>query len=133
MSLREQRPPFLMLDDSLSVPNSGHGRHRLRLDSHRAGRHGFIDVVEQSFGMAAKISDRVRKIAEARGLPVSEVFERALERGLEDLWEGLVLARYLDGELSREEAIERIGRAKVERADREREVVEADVDWGLNA
>jgi hypothetical protein len=83
--------------------------------------------------MAAKISDRVRKIAEARGLPVSEVFERALERGLEDLWEGLVLARYLDGELSREEAIERIGRAKVERADREREVVEADVDWGLNA
>jgi hypothetical protein len=83
--------------------------------------------------MAAKISDRVRKIAEARGLPVSEVFERALERGLEDLWEDLVLARYFDGELSREEAIERIGRAKVERADREREVVEADVDWGLNA
>jgi hypothetical protein len=35
--------------------------------------------------MAAEISDRVREIAEARGLPESEVFERALERGLEDL------------------------------------------------
>jgi hypothetical protein len=83
--------------------------------------------------MAAEISDRVREIAEARGLSESEVFERALERGLEDLWEGLVLAQYLDGELGRGEAIERAGRTKVERADREREVVEDDVDWGLNA
>ncbi|MEF8772483.1 MAG: hypothetical protein V5A65_07455 [Halodesulfurarchaeum sp.] len=62
--------------------------------------------------MAAEISDRVREIAEARGLPESEVFERALERGLEDLWENLVLAQYLDGELDREEAIEHVGRTK---------------------
>lgn len=83
--------------------------------------------------MAADISDRVREIAEARGLPESEVFEEALERGLEGLWEDLVLARYFDGELDREEAIERVGRTKVERAERERAVVEGDVDWGLNA
>mgnify|MGYP006882776545 FL=1 len=83
--------------------------------------------------MAAEISDRVRSIAEARGLPESEVFERALERGLEDLWTDLVLAQYLDGELDREEAIDRVGRSKVERAEREREIVEEDVDWGLNA
>jgi hypothetical protein len=83
--------------------------------------------------MAAEISDRVREIAEARGLPESEVFEQALERGLEDLWEDLVLTRYLDDELDREEAIERVGRTKVERAEQEREVVEEDVDWGLNA
>ncbi len=83
--------------------------------------------------MAAEISDRVRKIAEARGLSEAEVVERALERGLEALWEDFVLARYFDGELDREEAVERVGRTKVERADREREVVEEDVDWGLNA
>jgi len=71
--------------------------------------------------MAAEISDRVREIAEARGLSESAVFERALERGLEDL----VLARYLDGELDREAAIDR--------AERERTIVEEDVDWGLNA
>jgi NTP pyrophosphatase (non-canonical NTP hydrolase) len=82
--------------------------------------------------MAAEISDRVRKIAEARGLPESEVFERALERGPENLWEDIVLAQYLDGELDREEAIERVGRTKVERAEREHEVVEEDADWGLN-
>lgn len=83
--------------------------------------------------MAAEISDRVREIAAARDLPESEVFEQALERGLEALWEDLVLAQYLDGELDREEAIERVGRTKVERAAREYEVVEEDVDWGLNA
>jgi hypothetical protein len=83
--------------------------------------------------MAAEFSDRIRGIAQARGLPESEVFERALERGLEDLWGDLVLAQYLDGELDREDIIERVGRTKVERAEREREVVEEDVDWGLNA
>jgi len=83
--------------------------------------------------MAAEMSDRVREIAEARGLPESEVFERALERGLEDLWEDLVLAQYLDGEIDREQAIERVSRTKVERAENERDAIEDDVDWGLNA
>lgn len=94
---------------------------------------GFMNGDEQPDTMAADISDRVRAIAEARGLPESEVLQRALDRGLEDLWEDLVVAQYLDGELDREEAVERVGRAKVERAERERELVEEDVDWGLNA
>ena len=83
--------------------------------------------------MAAEISDRVREIAEARGLPEFQVFERAPDRGLKDLWEDLVLAQYLDGELDREEAIEHVGRTKVERAERERGVIEGDIDRGLNA
>ncbi|SFR34738.1 MULTISPECIES: hypothetical protein [Halorubrum] len=83
--------------------------------------------------MAAEISDRVREIAAARELSESEVFERALERGLEALWKDLVLAQYLAGDLDRAAAIDRVGRATVERADRERSVVEDDVDWGLNA
>ncbi|MFB6084739.1 MAG: hypothetical protein ABEJ94_10900 [Halorientalis sp.] len=83
--------------------------------------------------MGAEISDRVRDIAEARGVAESEVFERALERGLEALWEDMVITEYFDGDIDRDEAIERVGRAKVERAEREREAVEEDVDWGLNA
>ena len=83
--------------------------------------------------MAADLSDRVREIAEVRDLPESEVFEMALERGLEDLWQNLVLSQYLDGQIDRAEAIERVGRTKVERAEQERAVVEEDVDWGLNA
>lgn len=83
--------------------------------------------------MAAELSDRVRKIAEERGVPESEVFERALERGLDELWDDVVLSQYFRDDISREEAIELVGRAKLERAEREREVVEEDVGWGLNA
>ena len=83
--------------------------------------------------MAAELSDRVREIAEARGVPESEVFEQALERGLETLWEDIVLSQYFEGTLDREQAVEHVGRSKVERAEREREVIEQDVDWGLNA
>jgi len=83
--------------------------------------------------MAAELSDRVREIAEATEVPESEVFERALEQGLEALYEDLVLKRYLSGKIDREEAIEHVGRTKVERAERERKVVEGDTDWGLNA
>ena len=83
--------------------------------------------------MAVDISDRVQEIAEARNLQESEVFGQALERGLEDLWEELVLTQYLDGTRERAEAIEHVGRAKVERAEQEQEIVLDDVDWGLNA
>ena len=83
--------------------------------------------------MATDISDRVREIARARDLPESEVFEQALERGIEDLWRDVILTMYFEGEIEREEAVERVGRTTVERAEREREAVEEDVDWGLNA
>lgn len=83
--------------------------------------------------MAADISERIREVAKAREIPESEVFEQAFERGLEALWEEIVLSKYLDGELAREETVERVGRTKVERAERERELVERDIDWGLSA
>lgn len=83
--------------------------------------------------MATDLSKRVREIARARDLPESEVFEQAIERGIEDLWRDVVLSLYFDGELDRGEAIDRVGRTTVERAERERAAVEEDVDWGLNA
>lgn len=83
--------------------------------------------------MATDISERVREIARARDLPESAVVEQALERGIEDLWRDVVLSSYFEGELDREQAVERVGRTTVERAEREREIVEEDVDWGLNA
>ncbi|MCO8245333.1 hypothetical protein [Haladaptatus sp. AB643] len=55
------------------------------------------------------------------------------ELGFEDLWKNEILRKYIDGELSREEAIELVGLENVQRADRETAVVEEDVDWGLDA
>jgi len=83
--------------------------------------------------MAADLTERVREIAEARDVPESEVLERALERGVDDLWRELVLGRYLNGELTRERAIELVGKDRVARAEREADAVAEDVRWGLNA
>ncbi len=83
--------------------------------------------------MAVDITERVQEIAEARDVPESEILEQALERGVEDLWIDVVLSRYLDNEIDRETAIELVGRDRVKRAEREVEVVEEDVQWGLNA
>lgn len=83
--------------------------------------------------MAVELSDRVREIAEERGVPESEVFEQALERGIEALWEEVVLSRYVDGEIDRMRAVELVGRDAVSRADREVAAVEEDVEWGRTA
>ncbi|MCH7659185.1 MAG: hypothetical protein IH933_00915 [Euryarchaeota archaeon] len=83
--------------------------------------------------MAADLSDRVKEIAREREIPESAVLEAAIERGVQGLWEDIVLGQYLDGSLTRETAVERVGREKVRRAEREREIVEEDVEWGLNA
>ncbi|WP_435194603.1 hypothetical protein [Natronomonas sp. EA1] len=83
--------------------------------------------------MAVELSERVREIARARDVPESQVFEQALERGLEALWNDVILSQFLRGELSREEAIEAVGHDLVRRAEREAEAVEEDVSWGLNA
>lgn len=80
------------------------------------------------YRMAAELSDRVCRIAEERGVSKSEVFERALDRGLEELWEDLVLARYFDDKLDREEVVERVDRAKVKRVERELEIVDNDIE-----
>jgi adenylosuccinate lyase len=62
--------------------------------------------------------------------PESAVFEEVLERGVDALWEEVVLSRYVRDELDREEAVELVGESAVRRAEREVEVVEEDVRWG---
>lgn len=83
--------------------------------------------------MAADLTERVQEISDARGIPESEILEQALERGVEDLWIELVLSRYLNDKIDREETIELVGRDRVKRTEREVQTVENDVRWGLNA
>ena len=83
--------------------------------------------------MAVDLTEQVRELAEARDVPESEVLEQALERGVETLWIELVLSRYLNDEIGRDEAVDLVGRDRVKRAEREVDAVEDDVRWGLNA
>jgi predicted transcriptional regulator len=82
--------------------------------------------------MAADLTERVRELADAREVSEAEILEQALERGVEDLWTDHVLSQYLNEDLSRADAIELVGRDRIERAEREMEAVEDDVHWGLN-
>ncbi len=83
--------------------------------------------------MATDLTERVQEIAEARDVAESEILEQALERGVEDLWIDLVLSRYVNDEIDRETAIDLVGRDRVKRAERELQIVEDDVQWGLSA
>lgn len=45
----------------------------------------------------------------------------------------LLLSQYLNGELSRSEAVESVSEERLRRAEREAEAVEEDVRWGSTA
>ncbi|WP_224337930.1 ribbon-helix-helix protein, CopG family [Haloprofundus halobius] len=83
--------------------------------------------------MATDLTERVQELAEARGIPESEILEQALERGVEDLWVDLVLSQHINDEIDRETAIGFVGRDRVKRVERELQTVENDVQWGLSA
>lgn len=83
--------------------------------------------------MATDLTERVQELADARGIPESEILEQALERGVEDLWVDLILSRYVHDEIDRETAIDLVGRDRVKRVERELEAVDDDVRWGLRA
>ena len=61
----------------------------------------------------------------------TEVMTLALETGLRQLWRERVLGRYLQGEISRLEAIETAGIDWVELAERQHQAMREDVAWAL--
>lgn len=77
------------------------------------------------------MSERVREIARHRGLDESEIIQRAVERGLGDLWRDVVIDRYLAGDLTREEAVDELGPDVIRDVDRAAAAVQEDVEWGL--
>jgi len=79
------------------------------------------------------VSERVRELAEHHGKDESEVIQEAVETGIETLYQDMIVSRYLDDEITRDEAIEHLGVELVEEVEAAREAVEEDVKWGLQA
>lgn len=79
------------------------------------------------------VSDRVRELAQYLGVDEAEVIQQAVETGVETLFRDMVIGRYLDGDITREEAIDELGVDVVEDVESAREAIEEDVEWGLHA
>jgi hypothetical protein len=78
---------------------------------------------------AEHLSDRVRTLARHHGIEESAVLRQAVERGIETLYREMLISRYLEGELSRKEAVDELGAVTVDEVDTAREAIEADIDW----
>ena len=79
------------------------------------------------------VSERVKELAEHHEMDESAVIQEAVETGVETLYRDMIVSRYLDGEITRKEAIEHLGVELVEEVEAAREAVEEDVRWGLQA
>jgi hypothetical protein len=71
----------------------------------------------------------VRTLARHHGIEESAVLRQAVERGIETLYREMLINRYLEGELTREEAVDELGAVTVDELDAAREAIEADVNW----
>lgn len=78
------------------------------------------------------VSDRVRELAQYRGVDEGEIIQRAVKTGVETLYRDMVVSRYLSGTISREDAVEELGREIVDNVDAARNAVDEDVEWGLH-
>lgn len=54
--------------------------------------------------MATDVSDRVREIPRYRGIDEAAIIQRAVEVGVETLWRDVVISKYLNGDITREQA-----------------------------
>jgi hypothetical protein len=79
------------------------------------------------------VSDRMRELAQHLGIDESEVIQQAVETGVETLYRDMIISRYLDGDLTREEAVDELGADVVDQVDSARDAIEEDVEWGLHA
>ena len=63
----------------------------------------------------------------------SAIIRKAVETGVETLYRDMTVSRYLNDEITREEAVEYLGVELVEKVEAIRGAIEEDVKWGLRA
>lgn len=82
--------------------------------------------------MATDVSDRVREIARYRDADESAIIQKAVETGVETLWRDVIISKYLNGDISREQANDELGVDVVNRVDQAKEAIHEDIEWGLD-
>ncbi len=71
-------------------------------------------------------------LAKERKEDVAMIIANAVKIGIEKIRQDTILERYLKKLITREEAIKLVGMELVRLAERQREAVSEDVEWGLH-
>ena len=82
--------------------------------------------------MGTDVSDRVREIARYRETEESSIIQRAVEAGIDTLWRDVVISKYVDGEISREEACDELGADVIYQVDQAKSAIDDDIEWGMD-
>ena len=82
--------------------------------------------------MGTDLSDRVREIARYRDTEEAAIIQRAAEAGIETLWRDVVISKYLDGEISREDACDELGVDVITQVDQAKSAIDEDIEWGMD-
>jgi len=71
-------------------------------------------------------------LARIRSEKTTEILAKALEIGIAKMKREAIIGQYLKGEIEREEAIKMVGFDLVIPAERQKEAVLEDIEWGLH-
>jgi len=91
-----------------------------------------MDALWQRAQMVAALNEQLDEVVHLRGVDAADVLGEALREGMKHLYFDAVLAAFLRGDLSRTDAVYRVGEPSVARAEAEASIVREDVEWGLH-
>lgn len=75
--------------------------------------------------------DRIETLVRETKKTEEEMLALAIRTGVRQLWRERTLARYLKGEIGREEAVREAGLDWVELAERQRDAMLEDLEWAM--
>lgn len=81
--------------------------------------------------MVRSVAAQFEELLRLRRESPSKVWGEAMEMGIAGLYRETILRQYLNKQLSRTQAIQRVGRDLVDLTDQQRRVVQKDIAWGL--
>ncbi len=78
------------------------------------------------------VAQEIEKVAKVQKKPEEAVVAEALKIGMAKLWKETIVDQFLQGKMSREEAIQLVGEPLIVLAEKTHQAVLEDVRWGLN-
>jgi len=83
-------------------------------------------------GKNMQLIEDLELLAKIRSEKTTEILAKALEIGIAKMKREAIIGQYLKGEIEREEAIKMVGFDLVILAERQKEAVLEDIEWGLH-